>query len=289
VEFAVVEVGLGGRLDATNVVQPEVAVITPIDFDHEAFLGKGAASISAEKAGILKKHAKAVFAPQHLEVRRILEQHAHLMGISAVQVGEDWKAQDISHQQGFYRFAAVGRDGVRVRAQLSLAGEHQMTNALAAIAALRLLQVEIPAVERGLREAQWPGRLEHVAEHPLILLDGAHNPAGARALVRYLEQHQGGKKVWLIYGAMRDKAVEEVAGILFPAVHKVFLTQVAQPRALSVGVLRTLVDHHHSCIEVTANTAEAVSRARAEASEADIILITGSLFLVGEAKELTSG
>ena len=120
----------------------------------------------------------------------------------------------------------------------------------------------------------------------MILLDGAHNPAGARALARFLTVHHPDRRLWLIYAAMRDKAVEEVAGTLFPLAHQVFLTRVSLPRALSPRALETIVSHHHSYIQVTESLAEALARARASASETDIILVTGSLFLVGEAKEL---
>lgn len=286
VEYAVVEVGLGGRLDATNVVRPQVAVITPIDFDHEAFLGKAAASISAEKAGILKPGTPAVFAPQRPEAEEVLDARVRELGIPVVRAGQDWRAEQVGHSAGCYRFAAVHSSGARVCAELALAGEHQITNALVAIAALHVLGIGARPIEQGLREVRWPGRLEQAAQAPLVLLDGAHNPAGARALVRYLEQHHPGRRVWVIYAAMRDKAVDEVAGILFPAAHQVLLTQVAQPRAVSPRALAAIVGHHHPRTQVTESLAEALSLARASASRADIILVTGSLFLVGEAKAL---
>ncbi len=286
VELAVVEVGLGGKLDATNVLLPSVSVITPIDFDHEAFLGKGTASISAEKAGILKPGVPAVFAPQSPEAEEVLEARARELQICVVRAGRDWKAGRISHHHGYYEFEAVSDTGRLIDARLSLAGEHQITNALAAIAALDLLGLSPGAIERGLRVARWPGRLEQAAEKPTVLLDGAHNPAGARALARFVRQHCPGRRVWLIYAAMRDKAVDEVAGILFPLAHKVFVTGLAQPRAVSPEALAALVAHHHVCIQTTANVAEALAAARALASEADVILATGSLFLVGEAKAL---
>jgi len=286
VEIAVVEVGLGGRLDATNVVRTAVSVITPIDFDHEAFLGKTAASISAEKAGILKPGVPAVFAPQRVEARDTLDARAQALGIEVVRAGQDWRAEQIGHQDGCYRFAALHRSGKRISARLELAGEHQVTNALTAIAALDLLGIEPGAIEDGLREARWPGRLEAMARDPLVLLDGAHNPAGARVLARYIEQHLAGRRVWLIYAAMRDKAVDEVAGILFPAAHQVLLTQVGQPRALSARALQAIAGHHHPRTEVTGSLQEALGRARAGASGDDVILIAGSLFLVGEAKSV---
>jgi dihydrofolate synthase/folylpolyglutamate synthase len=281
VEYAVVEVGLGGRLDATNLLRPDVAVITPIDFDHESYLGKAAEAIAAEKAGILKPGARAVFAPQPPAARSVLDRRAAELGIPVVRVGEDWRAENVQSEAGRYRFTACG-----VRAELALAGEHQVTNALTAIAALDLLGAPRRAMETGLRTARWPGRLETAAEAPLVLLDGAHNPSGARALARFLEQHHAGCRIWLIYGAMRDKAVDEVAGILFPAAHGVIVTQVAQPRAVTARALAGLVAHHHPRVEASENLETALARARALAAPADVIVITGSLFLVGEAKTM---
>ncbi len=288
VERAVVEVGLGGTLDATNVIAPRVAVITPIDFDHEALLGRGAESISTEKAGILKPGVPAVFAPQHPQAEAVLEARARELGIAVVHAGREWRAENVAQTDGHYRFSGMSVTGREILAELNLAGEHQVTNALAAIAALDALGISAKAMERGLREARWPGRLEAVAQNPLVLLDGAHNPAGARALARFVEKHYRGRRVWLIYSAMRDKAVDEVAGVLFPPAHKVILTRVPVERAVSPQALLGLVAHHHKRIEVTESLAEALEQIRRAAAKTDIILVTGSLYLVGEAKKLLS-
>jgi dihydrofolate synthase/folylpolyglutamate synthase len=287
-EYAVVEVGLGGRFDATNVILPDVAVITPIDFDHEAFLGKAPASIASEKSGILKKNVPAVFAPQRPEAEQILDACARELDITVIRAGIDWCAEQVQNNGGYYRFEAAGRGGLRINAALSLAGYHQVSNALVAIAALSLLKVARQQIERGLSEVRWPGRLEEIRlpRGPLVVLDGAHNPAGARSLARHVQQHYAGSRLWLIYGAMRDKAVDEVAGILFPLAEEVILTAVSQPRAISPKALADLAGHHHLCVQVADDLATALANARSRASETDIILVTGSLFLVGEAKAL---
>jgi len=295
VDYAVVEVGLGGRLDATNVLQPRVSVVTPIDFDHESYLGRGAAAISAEKAGILKPGAPAVFARQRPEAAGALQDRARQLGIPVVYAGwpegsggsgAAWDAEQVTHRDGYYCFVAAGPAGARLRVELSLAGEHQVVNALAAIATLNVLGVEAAAIETGLRQTRWPGRLERVAEQPLVLLDGAHNPGGARALARYLEQHHRGRRVWLIYSAARDKAIDEVAGVLFPLAEHVLLTPLTQPRALSAPALLDLVGHHHPRARAVSSLVEAWKLARASAAPTDIILVTGSLYLVGEFKAL---
>jgi dihydrofolate synthase/folylpolyglutamate synthase len=164
-----------------------------------------------------------------------------------------------------------------------LAGEHQVSNALTAIAALDRLGVPSEAIERGIRLSRWPGRLERVSQEPEIVLDGAHNPAGARALARHIQRFYAGRRVWLIYGAMRDKAVTEVAGILFPSAEEVILTAPDHPRAVRAEALRNLVDH--SRLRVAPDLARALEIA-GEAAPADAVFITGSLYLVGEARAL---
>jgi dihydrofolate synthase/folylpolyglutamate synthase len=164
-----------------------------------------------------------------------------------------------------------------------LPGEHQIENAVTAIAALQRLSVPNEAIRQGIAQTVWPGRLERVSVNPEIILDGAHNPAGTRALAAYLDRFYDPERVWLIYGAMRDKAVAEMAAILFPRARRVIVTAPAQARALRPETIRDLADH--DSIEVAPNLAAALARA-AGAAPADAIFITGSLFLVGEARAL---
>jgi dihydrofolate synthase/folylpolyglutamate synthase len=283
VEWGVIEVGLGGRLDATNVVTPEVAVITPIAFDHEAFLGKSAASIAAEKAGILKPGCKAVFASQSETAAEVLTARAAELGLPVARTGIDWRAENLTEQQGRYRFTARRADGKSVEARLALAGEHQVENALAAIAALDALDTPAEAIAEGLASVAWPGRLQSFDGPPEILLDAAHNPAGARVLASFLEKHRRGRRIHLIYGASRDKAVDEVAGLLFPCATRVILTQAKVARSASPQTLLSIADHHHEAITVEPALAGALERARGEAKPEDLIVVAGSVFLVGEA------
>ncbi len=284
VELAVLEVGLGGRLDATNIVQPRVAVITPVDFDHEKYLGKSLESIAAEKAGILKAGAQAVFAVQRAEVAPVLEARASQLGIEPVWAQQRWRAEQVELHAAGSSFVAVGP--ARLRIECSLPGEHQVVNALTAIAALERLGIPEAAICEGIRRARWPGRLERVRRAPDIYLDGAHNPAGARALAAYIERFHAGRRVWLIYGAMRDKAVAEMAAILFPLAAEVIATAPAHPRAVRPELIRELADHPR--LRVAATVREALALA-AEAAAEDVIFIAGSLFLVGEARALLVG
>lgn len=281
VELAVLEVGLGGRLDATNVVRPRLAVITPIDFDHEKYLGKSLEAIAAEKAGILKPGAPAVFAAQRAEVTPVLAAHATAAGIRPIWVVQRWRAEQIELNAAGSSFTAAGPG--RIRIECPLPGEHQIGNALTAIAALEELGAPEEAISAGIRRVRWPGRLERVRTRPEIYLDGAHNPAGARALAAYIERFYSGRRVWLIYGAMRDKAVAEMAGILFPLAGEVIATAPAQPRAVRPELIGELADHPRLR---TADTLVAALELLREATPEDVVFVTGSLFLVGEARAL---
>lgn len=268
VETAVIEVGLGGRLDSTNVVRPILTVITPIDFDHEAYLGHTLEAIASEKAGILKPGVPAVFARQRPEAAKVLEARAAELHVPVTHF-EDFEIRDLVIDARGSRFSGI---------VCPLAGEHQVDNAVTAALALRALGVSTD----GVAEARWPGRIEHVSPNPDVILDGAHNPAGARALARYLERFYGGRRLWLIYGAMRDKAIDEVAGILFPRAAELVLTTPNTSRALRPEALAEFAGRGH--IEPTVKSA--IDYARASALPEDVIVITGSLFVVGEARGL---
>jgi dihydrofolate synthase / folylpolyglutamate synthase len=268
VDTAVVEVGLGGRLDSTNVVEPILSVITPIDFDHEAYLGHTIEAIAGEKAGILKPGIPAVFAPQRPEAAKVLDARAAELHVPVTHAGE-FEIRDLHIDARGSRFSGT---------ICPLAGEHQVDNAVTAALALRVLGVS----PDGIKDARWPGRIEHVSPNPDIILDGAHNPAGARALARYLERFYGHRRIWLIYGAMRDKAIDEVAGILFPIATELILTAPNTSRALRPAALAEFAGRGH--IEPTVDAA--IEYARRHASDEDVIVITGSLFVVGEARKL---
>jgi dihydrofolate synthase / folylpolyglutamate synthase len=264
VETAVVETGLGGRLDATNILLPVLTVITPIDFDHEAYLGGTIEAIAAEKAGILKPGVLAIFARQRPEAQAILDRHV------PAKLTRDFEVRDLHVSARGSEFSGI---------RCPLAGEHQVENAIAAAMALEALGVS----PKGIENAVWPGRLEQISPNPDIILDGAHNPAGARALARYLERFYAGRKIHMIYGAMRDKAVDEIAGILFPLAAELILTAPDNARALRPEALREIAGRG----TIAADISTALGLVRASASEDDVIIITGSLFLVGEARALS--
>ena len=283
-EATVLEVGLGGRLDATNVVQPALCVITPVDFDHEALLGKSLAAIAGEKAGILKPGVPAVFAAQHPEAQQVLDRRAAELAIDVTRVAEKWTVDHLEYSARGSNFTA--HDGRTLRIECPLAGAHQAANALVAAAALDRMGVATSAIEHGIAAARWPGRIDRIAESPEIILDGAHNPAGARALADYIQRFYSRSHVVLIYGAMRDKAVEEMTGILFPHADEVIATAPRQSRAVDPGTIRAFTDHPN--VRIAPDLSAALRMARAQPTDR-VILITGSLFLVGEAMALLNG
>ncbi len=272
VEWVALEVGLGGRLDATNVVTPQIAVITPVDFDHEAYLGKSIEAIASEKAGILKPGVPAVFARQRAEAEAELTRRAVELGIPVVHTAE-WPALDLEIDARGSRFHTHGYE-----IRCPLAGEHQVDNAITAVAALHTLGVEARAIERGIAATVWPARLELFNGRPDILIDGAHNPAGTRALAVHLQRFYADRKITLLYGAMRDKAIEESAGILFPLAAEIILTAPDQPRAVRPEALAELASHPR--LRIAPRFRDALPLLEG----ADLVVIAGSLFLAGEAR-----
>ena len=289
VELAVIEVGLGGRLDSTNIILPKVAVITQVDFDHENFLGHSIEQIAAEKAGIIKPQAWVVSAAgnriaRDVVVNRAAEQRARLVEIDAA-----YRLSDVRQAGGCYRFALAkqGSEAPPLVIRLPLAGRFQIRNAVTAIAAAQLLaesgyQIGESAIVAGLEAVRWPGRLERVQQHPDVYFDGAHNPAGAREVLGFWNEHLAGRRIHLIYAAMRDKAVDEVAGLLFPRAATVTLTQSPQPRAISADVLASMTSHLAQVVDVIPNPASALKHALSIAADDDVVFAAGSLFLVGD-------
>jgi len=274
-EITVLEVGLGGRLDATNVITPELCVITPVHYDHESFLGNTLPSIAAEKAGILKPRVPLVLGHQEPGAQAVIQSRAAELGCQVERV-EDAAVSDIEADAYGSRFKLFGEEYY-----CPLPGRHQIDNAVAAILACRELGLAPSGVRHGIAQARWPGRLEFVRRHPDFVLDGAHNPSGARALAKYIREFSHDRPVWLVFGTMRDKAVEEVTTLLFPLADRLILTAPDFPRALRPEALLHAADHPNVTIAPT--VADAILIAMEAPSEA-LVFFTGSLFLVGEAR-----
>ena len=291
VEFSIFEVGLGGRLDATNILSPAVTLLTRIDFDHENFLGHSLAEIAGEKAGILKPGAPVVMAPQPAEAREVILRRAAELGCPVVETARAFHVEQEAFEYGCVRARVTETaSGWRFELAPRLPGRFQLENALSAVAAARLLQARgfrIPdeAIAAGIAAAAWPGRLERLQSRPDVFLDGAHNPGAARELAVFWEQNFAGRRIWLIYGTLRDKAVDEIAGVLFPRAAQVFLTEPRTIRALSARRLAELTAHHAARCTAVPDAEEAVERALSAAAPEDAIFITGSLYLVGQVRQ----
>lgn len=275
-DISVIEVGLGGRLDATNVIMPELTVVTPVSFDHEAYLGNTLEAIAGEKAGILKPRVPSVLAPQSPVAERVLLAKAASVASPVTKVSD----HDLSDIVLAREHCALRLDSVPY--QFGLAGRHQIENAATAILTCQLLGVPTETIQQALPRVAWPGRLEKVSSSPDFLLDGAHNPAGAAALASYIRTECAGHPIWIVFGAMRDKALDEVASELFPLADRLILTAPAMPRALRPEALAELSEARETVI--TQNLTEAISIARTAPPEA-IVFFTGSLFVVGEARQ----
>jgi dihydrofolate synthase/folylpolyglutamate synthase len=293
IQIAVLEVGLGGRLDATNVVPPFLSVITSIDIDHEQYLGSTIASIAREKAMIIKPGARAVIARQHPEARAVIRARCQECAVSPVWAEE---AVEIlgSTPDGRFAFAYRAASGELRSVRLRLRGRHQIENALAAIRAAEVLRemgyaISDDAIRRGLESVAWPGRLEIVGpSSPVLLLDGAHNTAGARTVRAYVEEF-GRRPLTLVFGAMRDKRIAEMAAELFPVADVLILTRVSDERAAPLeqlwaetADLRRRLDRP---VEAVEPAAAALERAWERTPSEGMICVTGSLYLVGEAKK----
>ncbi len=279
-QISVIEVGLGGRLDATNVITPELCVITPVSYDHEAYLGNTLESIAAEKAGILKAGVLVVLARQESAADAVIVRRAEELGCPLNRTANaTLRVIDVNPTASRFEL-----DGIPFLCPLP--GRHQIENAVTAILASRSLGTTQAALQSGLAETRWPGRLERLTREPDLILDGAHNPAGARALAAHIREFYSGREVWLVYGAMRDKAVEEVTEILFPLAQRLILTAPDFPRALRPEAVLELTDH--PAVTLTGSVSEAIEAAR-RAPPAAVVFVTGSLYLVGEARKLLLG
>jgi dihydrofolate synthase/folylpolyglutamate synthase len=305
VELAVLEVGMGGRLDATNVVEPRLAVITDIALDHQKFLGNTIPEIAREKAGIIRPGGVVIMLPQHPEANdvlgnTILERGAR--AVSAVEYVPPVSPGSVLHSERSEESLPSGSRysldvlGEQISVASPLPGRHQLRNTALAIAAAVELNAQgfkasAHDVERGIRATRWPGRLQVIparAGAPEFLLDAAHNPAGAWALRAALSERYEGRPFTLVFGAMHDKAIAEMAEILFPLAEHVIATQPSNPRSASPEEIRTAAARTGAEVLAEPAVAQALARARFLAGERGIVVICGSIYLIGEVLGLLS-
>jgi dihydrofolate synthase/folylpolyglutamate synthase len=293
VQAVVAEVGLGGRFDATNILMPRVSVITPVDFDHEAYLGSTLSEIAGEKAGIIKPGIPVLAGRQSSEAGGVIERRARSAGAPLLSLGRDFTAEGTDPSSFLCHGLALS---VPIRLSCPLRGRHQVDNAALAFAVLEAvdragLKVPIEARVRGIRNVRWEGRLEVVSESPRVLLDGAHNPSGAAALAEYLRglpERRLGKTV-LVIGMMRDKKIGPILDRLLPLADEAIFTRPDLPRAAEPGDLAAMARSYPCRVSIRASVSEAIELALSRLAPADLLCISGSLYLVGEAKAHFSG
>jgi dihydrofolate synthase/folylpolyglutamate synthase len=291
VHFQVLEAGLGGRLDATNVANSEVCVITSISFDHVDVLGHTLTQIAGEKAGIIKPGAIVVSAPQQREAADRIEEVCRQKRAKLIAVGKEVTWRKISADINGQSLSIRGLDSYDIT--IPLLGEHQLENAACAVAALEALAsrggpISRQSVVDGLARVQWPGRLEVLRRKPLFLVDGAHNADSARRLKEALKQYFDFERMILIVGLSSDKDMAGILTELAPLAATVIATRSRHPRALRPSLLAQEVKSNN-VVESTESVAEAVERALTLAGPKDLVCATGSLFVVAEAREYLMG
>ena len=288
--FQVVEVGLGGRLDATNVLCPEVVVITSISFDHKDVLGDSLSEIAREKAGVIKPESKVVSSPQEKEAMRVIEEVCTGLGASLIEVGRDVTWRGTGSGLWGQSLLVKGRLG-SYELKIPLLGEHQLENAAVAVAALEVLMeagasISKESIACGLGRVSWPGRLEVLNQNPLLLIDGAHNPDSARKLRQAIKDYFRFKRAYLIIGASLDKDIASVASEIVPLFDEVILTQAKHPRAVAPERIAGEFEKYRVGLHITGNVTEALSLALTAVKKDDLICVCGSLFVVAEAREV---
>lgn len=290
VDFAVVEVGLGGAIDSTNVVTPLVSVITNVGMDHMDYLGEDLPSIARVKAGIIKPGAVAVTASDRPEVLAVLEERARETGVTLWRVGDHVRWVSRWSGELEQEFDLYGIHGNYLKLRLSLIGFHQLQNAATAVAACEILQSEynaaIPreAIYAALRKVRWPGRLELLARNPKILLDGAHNLDGATVLAEALPLFSRNRLI-LCLGMLADKEREKVVDLLVPLADEVIVTKPDSPRAGDWQALAKIAEGHGLPVECIENPREAVLAALERLESEDMLCVTGSLYMLADARD----
>jgi dihydrofolate synthase/folylpolyglutamate synthase len=310
-DMVVLEVGMGGRLDATNVVEPRLSIITDISLDHQKYLGETVGEIAREKAGIIRPGGVVVTLPQLPAANDVIGNAILDVGARAVNAvpyvppvspGNDtYISGQRSGASGQWQRYPLEVMGTRILVESPLVGPHQLRNLALAIAAAQelhnqgIVQITPETIAQGIRETRWPGRFQVVqaaGDHPQYVFDVAHNPAGAWALRSTLSaayQNSGdGREITLVFGVMRDKAVQEITEILFPIARHVVVTHANNPRSASPDEIRRAAARVATGIDIeeAEDVASAMERSRKVAGRTGLVVVTGSIYVVGEAMRI---
>lgn len=285
VDYAVIETGMGGRLDATNVVTPILSIITNISLEHKSYLGNTIAAIAAEKAGIIKSGIPVVSGVSQKSAKAVVEKTAAAQQAPLFQKGRDFRVR----RSGTGRFSYTGIDHHWPGMRTGLAGAHQIDNASLVLAACELLKrdranLSTEHIHEGLATNRWPGRLEVVSESPYVVLDGAHNLMAARRLSRFLNTALAGKRITMVAGILDDKPYQAILKDLVAPCARLIITQPKIDRALPPETLKDVARPLIAEIEIVSDVGDAVRHAIATAGPDDAVCVAGSLYVVGEAK-----
>lgn len=305
VDIAVIEVGLGGRLDATNIVVPIVSVITSLSLDHMAVLGGTLEKIAEEKAGIIKHNVPVISSPQQSKAMMVLRKKAYQMGSIMYTVGEDVTGRSKKHTLGGQRFSlhmssesklwlSSRHEKKRIKRDYfystPLLGVHQIENAATAFLTLKVIEqkgidISNTSIKKGFEKVKWPGRFQILHRNPLLIIDSAHNVDSARRLAKTINDYLSGRSITLVFGASEDKDIKGIFAELLPKVKKVILTQSIHPRAAKTEQLADLALGYNCEVESIIPIEDALKTAINESKPKDVILGTGSIFVAAALLE----
>ncbi|UCH19405.1 MAG: bifunctional folylpolyglutamate synthase/dihydrofolate synthase [Deltaproteobacteria bacterium] len=286
VDWAVIETGMGGRLDATNIIKPALSIVTNISVEHKEYLGNSIHEIAYEKAGIIKRRTPVVTGVRQQQAIEVIGKIADAKSAPLYRLGKDFKVR--RNPSGTFTYYGITQTWRELKN--ALLGNHQVENAAMALAACEILsakkaQLPIRSIRSGLREIKWPGRLEAVSTDPFIFLDGAHNLIAARNLAKYISSSLKNYRLTLVIGILNDKPYKAMLRTLVPVARRVIVTCPKIDRGLAPEILYTAAKDIHSEVIIIPDVETAVGHAIQSAGSCDAVCIAGSLYVVGEAKE----
>ena len=286
VDWAVIETGMGGRYDATNIIRPAISIITNVSMEHREYLGNTLDRIAREKAGIIKQRTPVVTAVKQKQARSVVRRVAQKLSAPLFMLGKNFSVR----RSPTGSFSYYGIKHTWRELQTPLHGHYQVENAALALAASELLnkqksEISFKSIQNGLLKTRWPGRLEIVSKKPLVILDGAHNLIAARNLSKYLSENLANRRITLVIGILDDKPYAAMLKSLLPVCSRAIITRAKTDRALPPQKLYVTAKKIFSDVTTVSNVAKAAKHAIETAGPNDVICIAGSLYVVGEAKE----
>ena len=286
VDWAVIETGMGGRLDATNMIKPALSVITNVSLEHRDYLGNTLSQIAREKAGIIKKQTPVITGVKQTSAISVVKEVAQKKSAPLYRYGKEFTVK--RHKSGGFSYYGIVHNWHNL--QTRLLGDHQIDNSALVLAAIEILKqrkvgISLQNIKKGLTDMHWPGRLEIVSKDPFIVLDGAHNLIAARHLARYMSQNLADRRITLVVGILNDKPYASILKSLLPLCRRVILTRARIDRALDPKTLYTVAKETIANIAIIPDVTQAVAHAVEEYRPKEAICIAGSLYVVGEAME----